>query len=108
MPLGRHAEQHLEQLDGRLAVGRSLGTLDLRQCLQVAREPALDRLDDRLAPFRALEALRQRAHVPEPFDCGWRLHRDVTDDVILEYASPRHIAGLSLALAPGRDLDEDG
>src|SRR5262249_5924426 len=80
MPLGRHAQEHLEQFDGCMAVRCSLGALDLRQGLQVTRQSALDRLDNRLAPFRALETLGQRAQVSEPLNGRRRLHRNVADD----------------------------
>ena len=68
------------------AVGRAAVALQARQGLGVARKAALDRLDDRHAPARALEALRQRAQPGEPFHRGRRLHRDVADDVVLEHA----------------------
>src|SRR4051812_6625432 len=38
----RHPQEHFEQLKSRLAVGRSLGALDFRQSLHIAREPTLD------------------------------------------------------------------
>ncbi len=101
-----HAQQHLEELDGGLAVDRRLVLLPLRQRLQIARQPAIDRPHDRFAPFRALEALRQRAQRAESLDRGRSLDRDVADHVVLEHASARHVAGLRLALAPGRDLDQ--
>ena len=66
MALRDHAQQHLEQFDDRArrwppACARS----QVRQGLRIARQPALDRGDDRLAPARALEALGQRAQVRE-------------------------------------------
>ncbi len=57
--LGGHAQQHFQQFDGGGAVRRRAEALEPRQRLGIALEPALDRLDDRLAPARALEALRQ-------------------------------------------------
>ena len=33
---------------------------------------------------------------------------DIADGVVLEHARTRHVAGLRFALAPGRDLDQDG
>src|SRR5262249_30042458 len=82
VPSRRHAQQHLEQFARGLSVDRALWTLDPRQRLEVAREPALDRLDDRLAPFRAFEALWQRAQAAEPLDRGRRLHRNNANHVL--------------------------
>src|SRR5215472_2223939 len=50
-----HAQQHFEQLDRSLSVDGRPGTLEPRQHFWVAREAALDRLDDCFTPFRALE-----------------------------------------------------
>ena len=71
-------------------------------------EPARNRVDDRLAPARAFEALGQRAQVLQPLGRGRRLHGDVGDHFVLEHARARHVARLRLALAPGRDLDQHG
>src|SRR5258708_6932482 len=108
MPFRGHAQQHLEQLHGSLPVDRRPGAVEPRQRFWVAREPAPDRLDDRFAPFRALEAPGQGAQGREPFGGRGRLDRDVADDVVLEHAPARHVALLRLALAPSGDLDEHG
>ena len=84
--------------------GRSICGSDLR----IARQPALDRFENAFAPFRPLEALGQRAQRRQPLRRGRRLHGDVADGVVLEHARARHVAGLRFALAPGRDLDQDG
>src|SRR5215813_2139759 len=106
--LRRHAQQHLEELHGGGAVAAPALALNARQALRVAREPARHRLQDVLAPFRALEPARQRAQGREPLDRGRRLLGDLAHHVVLEHAAARHVASLRLALAPGRDLHQHG
>ena len=79
-----------------------------RQAFLVARKPALDGGDDRLAPFRALEAFRQRTERGQTLDRGRRLDRDIGDEIVLQHAPARDVACARLALAPGRDLDQHG
>jgi len=102
-----HAQQHLEQFDHRRCIGGGLRAHVMRQGFWIARQSAFDRGDDRLAPARAFEPLGQRPQMLELLDGRRRLHGDVADRVVLEHARARHVAGLRLALAPGRDLDQD-
>ena len=53
----RHAQQHLEQFDGGGAVRRRARAFEPRQGLGIAREPALDRVDDRLRPISSARSL---------------------------------------------------
>ena len=88
-----HAQQHLEQFDRGARRSAPAAERSIRGSVLGSRaRPRLHRLDDRLAPVRALEALRQRAQVAEPLDRGRRLHGDVADDVVLEHARARHVA----------------
>ena len=107
MTLRDHPQQHLEQFDRRRAISRVLCARP-RQGSHVTRQSPLHGLDDRLTPARSLKTLGQRAQVLELIDRGRRLHGDVADHVILEHARTRHVARLRLALAPGRDLDQNG
>jgi len=59
MPFCGHPQQYLEQFDNRRAIRRWPETVQARQCLVVAFDPALDRVDDLLAPSRALKSLWQ-------------------------------------------------
>ncbi len=56
VPFGGHAQQHLEELHGGLAIDRGPRAFEPRQALRVSGKSSLDRRDDRLAPSRALEA----------------------------------------------------
>ena len=63
--------------------------------------------DDVGAPFRAIESLRQRAQIGEPLQRGRRVGGDVADGVVLEHTRAWHVARLSFALAPRRNLDQN-
>ena len=73
---------------------------------RIARQAALHGGDDVGAPFRALEAFRQRAQIGEPLQRGRCVGGDVADRIVLQHAAARHVAALRFLLAPGRDLHQ--
>ena len=59
VPFGGHPQQNLKQLDCCSAVYCRTEAFQVRQRLLISLKPALDRIDDLLAPTRTLKTLRQ-------------------------------------------------
>jgi len=58
-----HPQQHFQQFDRCAIRIDRFWSIQRRQRFGIASEPALHRIDDVLAPARALEPLGQRAHM---------------------------------------------
>ena len=107
VPLRCHPQQDFQQLDDRAAVRIAARLFDFRQAGRVAGEAALHGGDDIGAPFRAVEAFRQRTQIGQPLEAGRCLDGDVADRIVFQNAAARNVTALCLLLAPCRDFHQD-
>ena len=107
MAFRRHAQQHLEKLHRGGAVGIVARILELRQLRGSRASPRWT-----AATISAPQCERSKpsaASADSRAAPGWpELGGDIADGVVFQHAAARHVAGLRLLFAPGRDFHQHG